>query len=146
MIEHHQSSKNPMVVLYLRDDEGKKLLYRVITEAKRMGKLIEDMLSLSPLGFNSLIKTLIGFLYGYIQGRVVIDVIVMPVLFVIVGTMIKLFLSWIVSLVFSITNVHIYFFHLNTVIEIAYNAVLTPFIFGLLNRFKILRAGETEKI
>lgn len=108
--------------------------------------LIEDFLSLTPLGFHSLIKTLIGFLYGYIQGRVVIDFIVIPVLLVTVGTIIKLFLSWVVSLIFSITQVHIYFFHLNTLIEIAYNAVLTPFIFAFLNLFKSFKAGETEKV
>jgi rod shape-determining protein MreD len=108
--------------------------------------LIEDTLSLTPLGFHSLIKTFIGFLYGYIQGRVVIDVIVIPVLLVILGTIIKLFLSWIVSLLFSVTAVHIQFFHLNTVIEILYNAVLTPFVFALLNRFKTLKPGETEKL
>lgn len=107
--------------------------------------LIEDFLSLAPLGFHSLVKTLIGFLYGYIQGRVVIDVIVIPVLFVSVATIMKLFLSWIVSLVFSITAVKIYFFHLNTLIEITYNAVLTPVIFIVLNRLKTFKAGETEK-
>ncbi|MBN2535341.1 MAG: rod shape-determining protein MreD [Spirochaetales bacterium] len=105
--------------------------------------LIEDFLGLTPLGFHSLVKTLIGFLYGYIKGRVVIDIIVIPVLFVTIGTIIKLFLCWIVSLIFSIQAVYVSFFHLNTIIEIIYNAVLTPFVFSLLNLFKSFKTGET---
>ncbi|MBN2443801.1 MAG: rod shape-determining protein MreD [Spirochaetales bacterium] len=107
---------------------------------------IEDIISLSPLGFHSLVKTFIGFLYGYIQGRIVIDMIVIPILFVTVATIIKILSAWIMSLIFSIPEVHISFFHLNTLIEILYNAFLAPFIFALLNRFKSFRAGEKEII
>ena len=103
---------------------------------------IEDFLSLAPLGFHSLIKTLIGFLYGYIQGRIVIDAILIPVLFVTIATVLKLLSAWIISLIFSITTVTVYFFSLNTLLEIAYNAFLAPFIFTLLNRFKSFKAGE----
>ena len=107
---------------------------------------IEDIISLSPLGFHSLIKTIIGFLYGYLQGRIVIDVIFIPVLFVTIATLFKLLSSWIISLFFSITEVKIYFFHLNTLIEIAYNAILAPFVFTFLNLFKSFKAGDKEKV
>jgi len=108
--------------------------------------LIEDFISITPLGFHSIIKTLIGFLYGYIQGRVVIDFLLMPVLFVITATVMKIFSSWILSIIFSLSEVRIQFFHLNTLIEILYNAVLTPLIFFLLNLFKTFKVGEKEKI
>jgi rod shape-determining protein MreD len=107
---------------------------------------IEDLISLTPLGFHSLIKALIGFLYGYLQGRIIIDIIFIPILFVTIATVIKLLFAWIISMIFSIPEVTISFFHLNTFIEILYNAFTAPFIFALLKLFKTFKAGEKEAV
>ncbi|HUX21203.1 MAG TPA: rod shape-determining protein MreD, partial [Spirochaetia bacterium] len=35
--------------------------------------LVQDFLSLAPLGFNALIRTIIGFVYGLLRGRFFLD-------------------------------------------------------------------------
>ena len=107
---------------------------------------IEDIISLTPLGFHSLIKALLGFLYGYIQGRIIIDMVFIPILFVTIATIIKLLTAWFISIIITIPEVQISFFHLNTFIEILYNAFTAPFIFALLKLFKTFKVGEKEII
>src|SRR5512135_2948084 len=40
---------------------------------------LEDLMNVSPLGFHSLMRTIIGFLYGLLSGNVFIDPFLMPI-------------------------------------------------------------------
>jgi rod shape-determining protein MreD len=104
--------------------------------------LIEDFISLPPLGFFSLIRTIIGFLYGLIRRSFYIDPLFVPILFVIVASLIKGILIWLVALIFSVSSADIAFFGAKFWIEIGYNALLAPFIFALLNLIKIFKIQE----
>ena len=106
----------------------------------------EDFMSLTPLGFNSLVRTIIGFLYGLLYGSFVIDTILIPILFTIVATIMKAFLSWLTSFLFAVKEANIFFLHFNLLIEVIYNSILAPFIFGLLKLFRMYRDGEKEKV
>ena len=44
------------------------------------GGLVEDLLSLAPPGFHALLRTLMGFLYGLIHNRMLIDAVLVPFL------------------------------------------------------------------
>jgi rod shape-determining protein MreD len=107
--------------------------------------LFEDFISLSPLGFSSLVKTSIGFIYGLVEGGFVIDMVVVPVIFLAVGTIIKGILSWVFILIFSLPAGGVSIFSLKFFIEIIYNMVTAPFIFAFLRLFKILRGSDKEK-
>jgi rod shape-determining protein MreD len=109
------------------------------------GGLIEDFVSLTPLGFHAVIKTFIGFLCGLTQGAIVIDRVLLPVVFAGAATIIKLLSSWLLSLIFSISSSNIYFFHYKTLIEILYNALLSPFVFAALGLFKSFQARDKEE-
>jgi rod shape-determining protein MreD len=108
--------------------------------------LIEDVLSLSPLGFHALIRTVVGFLYGLTVGSIFVDPILMPVLLTIIATLFKALIS---SLLVSFLSIPAEGFSVFTGplwIEMGYNAVLAPFLFALLGLLKVLKPQNKEWI
>jgi rod shape-determining protein MreD len=106
--------------------------------------LIEDVLSLSPLGFHALIRTVVGFLYGLTVGSIFVDPILMPVLLTIIATLFKALIS---SLLVSFLSIPAEGFSVFTGplwIEMGYNAVLAPFLFALLGLLKVLKPQNKE--
>jgi rod shape-determining protein MreD len=108
--------------------------------------LFEDFISLTPPGFNSLVKTSVGFLYGRLQGGFMIDTIIIPVIFLISGTIIKGILSWLIKIIFSLGISGVGIFTVQFLIEILYNALVAPFIFALLKLIKIFKVEDKEKV
>ena len=106
--------------------------------------LIQDFLSLSPLGFHSLIRTILGFLFGSIQGSVLINSLFLPVLFVLVATVTRELLSAIISVIFSTETLKVAHFNVKFWIEVAYNSLLAPFLFSILNIIKIYKFSDRE--
>jgi rod shape-determining protein MreD len=106
--------------------------------------LLEDLMNVSPLGFHSLLKTVIGYLYGVFSGNVFVDPFLMPMVLVVVATLLKGTLAGIVSAVFGIAASGFITFTGRIWIEIAYNGVLAPFLFALLNLFKIFKQADKE--
>jgi len=117
-----------LTVVYLANKNGKMAgqTYGFVSG------LIEDFLSVSPLGFNGFLKTIVGFLYGLTSETFFIDQIIIPMIMGGVATLLKgfgvLFLSWI----FNIENLHFNLFSLPFLIELGYNMVIAPFLFALL--------------
>ena len=107
-----------------------------------IGGLFEDFLSLSPLGFHALIKTSIGFLFGFTHGIVFIGAILMPMLMIGIATIAKALIVSVISSFFQ-TGVSGYsFFSFKTIIELGYNVLVSPFFFALLGFFKFLQPKE----
>lgn len=94
--------------------------------------LMQDMISLSPLGFNCFIKTVIGFFTGIFHERLVMDPIVFPVLSVSIVTIFKGILQFILIELFSIPLSASKVFSSNLLMEILINAILAPIIFQVL--------------
>jgi len=108
--------------------------------------VVEDFLSLSPLGFHAFMRTVVGFLYGLTVGSIFVDPIFMPVLLTIVATLFKALIS---SLLVSFLSIPAEGFSVFTGplwIEMGYNAVLAPFLFALLGLFKVLKPQNKEWI
>ena len=101
------------------------------------GGMVEDFLSLSPLGFHALLKTVVGFLAGISFGVVFFGSLFMPMLMVGAASILKNLLA---AVLLAITGdtASIGVFSLRTLIEIAYTMILAPFVFALLGFFKIL--------
>ncbi len=93
--------------------------------------LLEDFLSLSPLGFHSFIKTLTGYLYGNIHGKIYIDPIFFPLLFVLTASLLKGLLTLLLILIFQVSLSFEGYFSWRFWLETGYNLVLTPFLFFL---------------
>ncbi|MDR1317879.1 MAG: rod shape-determining protein MreD [Spirochaetales bacterium] len=101
------------------------------------GGLVEDFLSLSPLGFHALLKTLVGFLAGTSFGVIFIGSLFMPMLMAGAATVFKNILA---AFIMALTSDSAAggLFSLRTLIEIVYNMVLAPFVFALLGFVKII--------
>ena len=105
------------------------------------GGMVEDFLSLSPLGFHALLKTVIGFLAGTSFGLVFIGSLFMPMLMAGAATILKnLLAAVLLALTGEAASVNV--FSLATPIEIAYNMILAPFVFAFLGFFKFLLPRE----
>jgi rod shape-determining protein MreD len=105
---------------------------------------LEDLMNVSPLGFHSLLRTVVGYLYGLLSGNVFIDPFLMPILLAVVATILKGILSGIVSGIFGIAASGFVIFAGRLWIEVGYNGVVAPFLFALLNLFKVFKQADKE--
>jgi rod shape-determining protein MreD len=105
---------------------------------------LEDLMNVSPLGFHSLLRTVMGFLYGLLSGNVFIDPFLMPIVLAVVATILKGFLAGIVSAVFGIASSGFITFTGRLWIEAGYNGLVAPFLFALLSLFKVFRQADKE--
>jgi rod shape-determining protein MreD len=108
--------------------------------------VIEDLLSLSPLGFHAFMRTVIGFLYGLTVGSIFVDPILMPVLLTVIATLFKALVSSVLVTFLSIPAEGFRVFAGPLWIELGYNAVLAPFLFALLGLLKVLKPQNKEWI
>ncbi len=106
--------------------------------------IFEDLMNVSPLGFHSLMRTLIGYLYGIFAGNVFIDPFLMPMILTAIATILKGLLAGIISAIFGIGSSGFIIFTGRLWIEVAYNGVLAPFLFALLGIFRIFKQAEKE--
>ncbi len=107
--------------------------------------LMEDFISLSPLGFNSLIRMITGHIAGMFNGRLIMDPILFPVLMVTVATILKALLSSLILSMFSIDYSGSIFISSSFGFELLINALLAPVLFLLLGLLmdKILQERKT---
>lgn len=129
----------PLIALVFLSNRNGKLIGETIGFT---GGLFEDFLSLSPLGFHALMKTLLGFFYGFTHGVIFIGAIMMPMLMIGISTIVKALLVSFISSFFQMSLSGYSFFSLKTIIEIGYNVVLAPFVFAFLGLLKFLQPKE----
>jgi rod shape-determining protein MreD len=105
---------------------------------------LEDLMNLSPLGFHSLLRTVTGYLFGLLSGNVFIDPFLMPIILAVVATLLKGLLSGVVSTLFGIASSGFITFTGRIWIEMGYNGIVAPFLFALLNLFKVFKQADKE--
>ncbi len=103
-----------------------------------VGGLVEDLTSLAPLGFNSLTRVAVGFLAGSTRNKMFLDPIFMPIILVTGATLFKALLAALIVGVFGIETATQRILGQRLLIELAYNAVLAPVLFALLNAVRPL--------
>jgi len=108
--------------------------------------LLEDSLSLSPLGFNALLRTVLGFFYGLTAGSIFVDPVLMPVLLILVATILKGLASCLLVVIFRIPAPGFQIFAGPLWIEVGYNALLAPFLFAPLRRLRALAPREKDRV
>ena len=108
--------------------------------------VVEDVLSLSPLGFHAFIRTVVGFLYGLTEGSIFVDPIFMPVILIIIATLFKALISSLLVVFLSIPAAGFGVFTGPLWIELGYNAVLAPFLFAALGLLKAFKSRDKERM
>ena len=106
--------------------------------------LLLDFLSGSPLGFNCLYRTVIGYLSGVFRRTINASGFIVPSVIGLLATILKVFLIWLISLFFK--SIKIYnIFPFSFLFELVMNVLLTPLMFKFLNSFRrILNIHEEE--
>lgn len=107
--------------------------------------LLEDVLSLAPLGFNALLRTMMGFFYGLTAGSIFVDPVLMPVLLTLIATILKGLGSSLLVVIFGIPAAGFQVFTGPLWIEVGYNAVLAPFLFLPLRLLRVLAPREKDR-
>lgn len=97
--------------------------------------LILDYISGCPFGFNCLLRTIIGYSAGFLYGTINYKGIIMPVFIGLVITVIKVLLTWIISLFYPNYVINYSIFSLTFLFELIFNVILTPVVFKLLGCF-----------
>jgi rod shape-determining protein MreD len=106
--------------------------------------LMEDFLSLSPLGFNSIVRMVLGQFAGLFHERLNMDPILFPVLSVALATIVKGAFSYLILKIFNIQYSGSIFISSSFGFELLMNALLAPFFFLLL-RFLFDRVLKERK-
>jgi rod shape-determining protein MreD len=105
---------------------------------------LEDLMNVSPLGFHSLMRTVIGYVAGLLSGNMFIDPIFLPIVLTVIATILKGILAGIISAMFGIEASGFITFTGRLWIEVGYNGVIAPFLFALLNLFKVFKQADKE--
>jgi rod shape-determining protein MreD len=104
--------------------------------------LLEDMISVAPLGFHAFIKTFVATLASFLHGSFFIDKLALPIVLGFVATLGKALASWILVLLFG-AAVHSYSLLARILwIEACYNGLLAPLVFLLMTPFKRFLISE----
>ena len=112
---------------------------RGVIEGQISGFLIgmaEDFLSLSPLGFNAFIKTVVGFIFGNSKGKIFLDPVFFPMLMVLIATLVKGFTAAVISSVFLSPEASPDVFTFRFAIELIENCICAPFVFAFMKLIK----------
>ncbi len=104
--------------------------------------IVQDLLSLSPLGFNTILNTVSGYIAGSTKGKLFLDPLVTPVILVAVFTLLKEALSFLLLLIFIPDNIG-QVFNQAFLIASGMNILLTPFIFYILKITKLIPEYES---
>lgn len=103
-----------------------------------------DFISIAPLGFNALSRTIIGFILGLIKGNFFLDIIIFPALLCAGATIMKALIISLIHYLFN-ANTPVYTFT-NQILwtEVIYNTIAAPFVFALLKLFNKVLTPRKE--
>ena len=105
--------------------------------------IVQDVLSITPLGFHAFSRTLIGYIFGAFKGKIFVDPLLIPILIAVVATAIKAVLGYVILAIFSPAQAAAVF-SVDIAIELGLNAIVAPFLYGLLKMMKFIRYSREE--
>jgi rod shape-determining protein MreD len=105
--------------------------------------LVMDSLSLAPFGFHSLIRAIIGYLFGVTRGKLFLDPVFAPVIMVAVATTLQSLIAYLIASVFA-PDVAGTVFSARFGLELAMNSFVAPFVFALLKATGMIRPGREQ--
>jgi rod shape-determining protein MreD len=106
--------------------------------------LLLDFLSAAPLGFNALVRTLVGAVTGLLNGIFILDAIFLPMVLCAGATIAKAMLYFVLNVMFSGAVPAYVLFEPALWVELLLNTISAPFLFGLLKLFNTLLIKRRE--
>jgi rod shape-determining protein MreD len=106
--------------------------------------LLLDFISVAPLGYNALTRTLIGALTGFMKGTFFLDVIFLPMFLCAGATIAKALSRNLLSILLAGVVPAYNFFLPYFWVELGLNIVIAPLLFAFLKLFKSLLVGKRE--
>ena len=106
--------------------------------------IIQDLLSVTPLGFHAFTRTVIGSLYGIFKGKLFIDPILVPMILAAVGTLLKAIFGFLLLSIFDQEYTSVVF-TAGLGVEIGLNTLAAPFLFALLKLIGVFKAARDER-
>ncbi|MEE1211910.1 MAG: rod shape-determining protein MreD [Treponema sp.] len=97
--------------------------------------LFWDFLTGCPFGFNMLLRTLLGYFPGFFSKSINYNGFFIPAAFGLIGTIVKVILTWLISLFFPNLIVNYNIISLEFLFELVCNCLFAPFVFRLLRNF-----------
>ena len=107
--------------------------------------LIDDLLSLAPIGFHACVRTVVGFLSGLLEGYILIDLFLVPIVLTIAGTILKGVIAAILRLLFTLEMADYSLISGIFWLEVAYNAVCAPLLYLALGTVKALKPRKKKE-
>lgn len=109
-----------------------------------MAGILEDCLGLAPFGFNTLIRTILGFTAGHTRGKIYFDPVFMPLLAILLASLAKQVLALLTSWLFLKTTAGI--FNVGYWIELGITLALTPVFFNVFRLLGLFVESSRNKI
>ncbi|HQL03952.1 MAG TPA: rod shape-determining protein MreD [Treponemataceae bacterium] len=106
--------------------------------------LMIDFLSAGPLGLNSLIRTILGYVFGLFSKTLNTTGFFLPALYGFTATIIKSILLLVISFFFPNGVVTYSLFSYVFLFELIANTILTPLLFSFLNIFSNILLTKPE--
>jgi rod shape-determining protein MreD len=101
-----------------------------------------DFLSAAPLGFNALIRTIVGALAGLMKGTFFLDFIFLPMALCAGATVVKALMYLILNILLAGTVPAYSLFHITFWMELIFNTVSAPLLFAFLKLFEPMLVGR----
>ena len=108
--------------------------------------LLEDAISVAPLGFTAMIRTVVGYLVGRLEGVIAVDRLLLPVIIAVAATVLKALSVTLLSLVFSAVSTRYGIFSQSFVIEAALNGAVAPALYVLLRLLPALKPRSIRQM
>lgn len=110
--------------------------------------VILDFLTGIPFGFNCLLRTIIGYVYGFFSKTLLINGIVVPIFTVGAGTILKKILMYLISIFYPNVNIYITgIISYEFLFEFIVNILLAPIIFkflGIFRKYLVIKSTEDK--
>jgi rod shape-determining protein MreD len=107
--------------------------------------LVMDFISQAPLGFNALIRTLLGALSGLMKGAFFLDAVFLPMILCAVATLFKAGVQFLLHILLAGAVPAYALFEPTLWVELMLNTLSAPLLFGLLKLFQPLLAGRNSQ-
>lgn len=108
--------------------------------------LFLDFITGIPFGFNCLLRTIIGYIYGFFSETLIVTGFIMPMFTVGIGTIAKKLLIYLISLFYPNVNIYVTsIISYDFLFEFVLNILLAPVIFKFLGLFKNSLSIEGNK-
>ncbi|MCR4741489.1 MAG: rod shape-determining protein MreD [Treponema sp.] len=99
--------------------------------------LFLDFITGVPFGFNCIIRTIIGYVYGFFSETLIVTGFIMPMFTVGIATIVKHLLIHLISILFpNVSILAIGLISYEFLFEFVVNILLSPFVFKFLGLFR----------